>query len=83
MLGCLIWRMPCYNKGKCRVFLGYVFSHVWKFGQIHGRPVMSSTKETVRFLPLQVLETLEETGTLGDRAGVRLVRVRAKLYDRG
>ena len=31
VLGCLIWRMPCYNKGKCRVFLVCVFSRVWKF----------------------------------------------------
>lgn len=37
MLGCLIWRMPCYNKGRCRVFLVYVFSRVWRFGQISGR----------------------------------------------
>jgi hypothetical protein len=37
VLGCLIWRMPCYNMGRCRVFLVYVFSRVWKvcFGQIH------------------------------------------------
>lgn len=39
VLGCLIWRMPCYNKGRCRVFLGYVFSRVWKSSQIHGKVV--------------------------------------------
>jgi len=27
-LSCLIWRRPCYNVGRYRVFLGYVFSHV-------------------------------------------------------
>lgn len=31
VLGCLIGKMPCYNKGRCRVFLVYVFSRVWKF----------------------------------------------------
>lgn len=30
VLGCLIGRMPCYNGGRCRVFLGYVFSRVWR-----------------------------------------------------
>ncbi|KAK3692852.1 hypothetical protein B0T22DRAFT_448359 [Podospora appendiculata] len=31
VLGYLIWKTPCYNKGRCRVFLVYVFSRVWKF----------------------------------------------------
>lgn len=26
-LGCLIERKPCYNGGRCRAFLVYVFSH--------------------------------------------------------
>jgi hypothetical protein len=32
--GYLIERTPCYNEGKCRVFLVYVFSHVWISSQI-------------------------------------------------
>ena len=30
VLGCLNGRMPCYSEGRCRVFLGYVFSRVWR-----------------------------------------------------
>ena len=30
VLGCLIGRMLCYSEGRCRVFLGYVFSRVWR-----------------------------------------------------
>lgn len=28
VLGCLIGRMPCYNRGRCRAFLECVFSRV-------------------------------------------------------
>lgn len=76
--------MPCYNKGRCRVFLGYVFSRVWKFSQIHGKVIMLLTNETVSpVLPLEVLEALEETTTCWDGAGVGLLRVGAKLHDGG
>ena len=40
MLGCLIGRMPCYSGGICRVFLGYVFSRVWR--GVCQRPVCDS-----------------------------------------
>jgi len=40
VLGCLIGRTLCYNEGRCMVFLVYVFSHAWKFGQISGRRVI-------------------------------------------
>jgi hypothetical protein len=30
VLDCLIGRMLCYSEGRCRVFLGYVFSRVWR-----------------------------------------------------
>jgi hypothetical protein len=46
VLGCLIWRMPCYNMGRCKVFLVCVFSRVWNFGQIHGRCI-NLTNETM------------------------------------
>lgn len=45
VLGCLIGRMPCYNKGSGRVSLVYVSSRVWKFSQNQGRRVAVDKRE--------------------------------------
>lgn len=54
VLGCLIGRRLCYSEGKCRVFLGYVFSRVW-WGTCQWLQTTAIRRKNENIIPFQML----------------------------